>query len=385
LLYPKDTRFEPVYFRNALACTSIVIPQIKMVTFFREKNVDMNVFEAKPASSSSIGEELNFRLTIKSRQSNGLLSLILFSVLCLTGCSTLKVGGEPVAEPFPAPVAAGEPEPEPVAMAMPAPPPEPSAAPAPAPVIHEDQVESSSASKLSSPTLISGSAQSINTDFSSSIPPTKSNKSYKSSMKPIAESLNPDLSLNKENFTHEKIIAIMLVTPTFNISSSGKMRVYIGNKKGEPPIESMNFKKLQLIEENPKAVKITPRAYGLETNPSESRCYKITSNSPDRQYMLIAKQETGLSVGVNLDFYTSEDCNGASISKSLDSVDVTVTSNWPGKAKRKLYEFIDTTWKAFLGFWENLLGVIFAFLLFLARKSILQKFGFDGKVKLEIN
>lgn len=88
---------------------------------------------------------------------------------------------------------------------------------------------------------------------------------------------------------------------------------------------------------------------------------------------------------MNLDFYTSEDCNGASISKSLDSVDVIVTSNWTDKAKRKWYEFIDTTWKAFLGFWGNLLGVIFAFLLFLARKSILQKFGFDGKVKLEIN
>lgn len=344
--------------------------------------MDIHVFEAKPVSSSCIGEGLNLLLTIKSMHSNDLLTLILFSALCLTGCSTLKVGEELVAEPYPVPVAAAEPEP--VAVAMPAPPPEPSAAPASAPV-HEDQVESSSASKLSSPTLISGSAQSINADFSSSIPPTKSNKSHKSSMKPIAESLNPDLSLKKENFTHEKIIAIMLVTPTFNISSSGKMRVYIGNEKGEPPIESMSFKKLQLIEENPKAVKITPRTDGLETNPSESGCYKITSNSPDRQYMLIAKQETGLSVGVNLDFYTSEDCNGASISKSLDSVDVIVTSNWTDKAKRKWYEFIDTTWKAFLGFWGNLLGVIFAFLLFLARKSILQKFGFDGKVKLEIN
>lgn len=336
--------------------------------------MDIHVFEANPVSSSSIGEGLNLLLTIKSMHSNGLLTLILFSALCLTGCSTLKVGGEPVAEPYPVPVAAAEPEPEPVAVAMPAPPPEPTAAPAPAP--QPEPVDAS----VSTPQL--------------NIPDSEINKSYvgreshairrtphlvMGANPSSASSLSPTESpvINEVPSNRQGYVVKAFADERLNLHDSGELRIWIGLANKAPLTVSGMRSQTNVLEEITQAAKVIPRVHGIDVEKKEGQCVKIKPSGSQVYFKLIPKKAGNAKVGAEIFFYDTDNCTGSYRPTLTETILIDITVNLWDVFFDFLRKLMETLTAQILSFWGALLILVSTLVLSVIRKKFKEKFGVE--------
>ena len=159
----------------------------------------------------------------------------------------------------------------------------------------------------------------------------------------------------------------------------GELRVWIGVTglmPAAPTGMSSQSKSLGTVGET---ARVKPFALGIEVEPAQSQCVKIDPSGSELRFRLVPTTTGDFSVGADVELFSTSDCSGPAVPKSAESVTVHVGVDGQRVASDSALELLSRAWKAFLNFWEQVLLIIFALLLFLLRKRLMAWFGFEGK------
>lgn len=159
----------------------------------------------------------------------------------------------------------------------------------------------------------------------------------------------------------------------------GELRVWIGVTSRMPQAPVGMATQAKSLGTSGQTARVKPFALGLEVEPRESICARIDPSGSELRFKLLPSKTGDFSVGADVELYSSGDCTGAAIPKSAESVTVRVGVDSQRVASDSLLELLVRAWKAFLGFWEQALVIVFALLLFLLRKRLFGWFGFESK------
>lgn len=164
------------------------------------------------------------------------------------------------------------------------------------------------------------------------------------------------------------------------MGETGELRVWIGANE---------FKRLfnpNMVQDEtsiPGSIgqyaRITPYAPDFEVNPSEIKCIIIHPSGSEVRFSLTPKKTGELKVSANIELFYSEDCTGASVPKTAKTLSVFVKTDKKSVVKKGLKEIGVVFWDKFLSFWGVLVALLFAFLLFIIRRKLKRRTGFDEK------
>lgn len=159
--------------------------------------------------------------------------------------------------------------------------------------------------------------------------------------------------------------------------SSGELKVWIGDPKFAPTPEPGVAHRSESLGERGETAKVEPFALGkIGIEPTQSQCGKIVPSGSSFIFKLLPQESGRFAVGAKVELYDSADCTGSPIPKSARSVVVEVEVCQLCVLLDGLEELLGRAWKAFLEFWDKLLLLVFALLLFLIRKKLYKLFGF---------
>ena len=159
----------------------------------------------------------------------------------------------------------------------------------------------------------------------------------------------------------------------------GELRVWIGISSKAPRTQSGMVTETKELEAVGETAKIKPFALGIDVDQKESICSKIDPTGTEVRFKLIPKEEGEFTVGADVELYNSNNCSGTPVPKSAKSVTVNVSVDNNKIIEKSSSELISIAWKTLLDFWEKLLLLAFALLLFLIRKKLSKLFGFQEK------
>jgi len=173
---------------------------------------------------------------------------------------------------------------------------------------------------------------------------------------------------------------ILAVDENLKMNETGELRVWIGAKD-----VNAKFPKgvVQDVTTIPASIgqyaKITPYAPDFEVAPSEIKCIRIDPSGSDVRFSLKPKKSGTFKVSANIELYNSVDCTGTFVPKTAATLSVIVKVDKKQLLVSKLQEMGTIVWNNFISFWSALIALIFAVLLFLIRRKLKRKTGFDDK------
>jgi len=130
--------------------------------------------------------------------------------------------------------------------------------------------------------------------------------------------------------------------------------------------------------------KITPFAPDFDIkNYSADACYKIDPSGSKVQFTLVPKSTGVYDVNVNIQLYESNDCSGAFVPKTSETLSVTVKVNVGKEASKKVNSLLEIVWENFVKFWGAFVALLFGALLFVIKKKIKKKTGYEEKQEEE--
>lgn len=159
----------------------------------------------------------------------------------------------------------------------------------------------------------------------------------------------------------------------------GELRVWIGISSKAPRTQPGMSTETRELEAVGQTAKIKPFGLGIDTDPKESICERIDPSGSEVRFKLIPAKPGVFTVGADVELYNSNDCAGTALPKSAKSVQVSVKVDKGGVISQSTGELVGAAWKAFLDFWDKILFIFFALLLFLIRKKLYKLFGFESK------
>jgi len=163
------------------------------------------------------------------------------------------------------------------------------------------------------------------------------------------------------------------------LGQSGTMQVWIGSEDVE-----VSFSKGMIQDETVmsssigKYARITPFAPDFEITPvSTNICHKIDPGGSEVRFGLVPKDEGRYSVSANIDLFDTEDCTGISVPKTARVLSVSVGVDMKKEISKKVHELESVAWDKFKLFWIALMTLIFGAAIFVARKFIKKKTGYE--------
>lgn len=160
----------------------------------------------------------------------------------------------------------------------------------------------------------------------------------------------------------------------------GYLKVWIGSSANKPAARAQSALAEKRLSGNPgQAVKVTPFAPGILEQPKEGDCTELSPEGAEFQYELSPKNPGTYKVGADVALYTTPDCRDTPKRKAADLVAVSVEISVTNIVKNGSDDIAASTWKGFLDFWTQAVGLLFALMLFLLRKRLFEWFGFKGK------
>jgi hypothetical protein len=162
----------------------------------------------------------------------------------------------------------------------------------------------------------------------------------------------------------------------------GQMMVRIAHPEYLPQKEQGMSSVTVPLEATGESAKVTPFILAaIDVDPAVSQCGKLVPTGSDFRFKLIPRESGKFTVGATVELYASANCSGAPIPKSAKSVEVEIVVCKLCVVNDGLLKLAEHTWKAFLDFWDKLLILVFAVLLFLIRKKVFRWFGYKGEDK----
>lgn len=206
-----------------------------------------------------------------------------------------------------------------------------------------------------------------------------SSKEYESGNKNIKnEDAKEEIHENLENRKLEEYKVELAVDESFSLHEKGKLRVWIGAKEEIVDFgQDMNVATGFIPADIGQYARITPYAPDFEISPSKTKCIKIHPSGSDVRFTLTPKYEGSFEVSANIELYYSENCTGASVPKTAKTLTVNISIDKKYVAKNKLTELGNILWDKFISFWGALITFLLAVFLFLIRRKIKKKTGYN--------
>lgn len=188
----------------------------------------------------------------------------------------------------------------------------------------------------------------------------------KSSGKQIEEKIKPDdykviLEVNERIKTHER----------------ATLRVWIGiGPKWGPHLGKVQDSTTIPVDIGQYA-KITPFAPGFDIEPNTAQCIKLDRSGAEVVFSLTPQKQGAFEVSANIDLYEESGCTGTPVPKRTAILTVHVDVDGKHLITDKAGELTAVAWDKFLNFWGLLLTLVFGMLLFLIRRNIKRKTGYE--------
>ena len=157
----------------------------------------------------------------------------------------------------------------------------------------------------------------------------------------------------------------------------GELNVWIGISSKVPENQPGMVASTKPLEAVGETAKVTPFTLGINVEPEVSKCEKIHPSGSEVSFKLIPDETGTFKVGASVALYNSNDCTGIPVPKSAKSVEVKVSVDEAKVVTDASFDLLRSTWQASLDFWDKLLILIFALILYLIRKKLYILFGFN--------
>lgn len=156
----------------------------------------------------------------------------------------------------------------------------------------------------------------------------------------------------------------------------GELRVWIGPIDRDPTLPNHFVADETRVPAEGKSAEVEPFAPGFEVSPAATQCIKLHPSGSEVRFQLRPKSAGDFKVGADIRLYDSVDCSGSPVPKTAATLTVTVEVSAPDWLMAKGNELWQIFWDQFIEFWAAFLGLFFALLLFLFKKSLKRRFGF---------
>lgn len=189
-----------------------------------------------------------------------------------------------------------------------------------------------------------------------------------------ASAIEPPSNLNNYK-------VILSVDSVMYLNQAGLMQVWIGNDNVDVPIsKSMrkDEKKMSNVSPTVQYARVTPIAPDFDVESVTSTiCYKIDPGGTEILYSMKPKDEGNYRVSASIELFEREDCTGISIPKTALPLSVFVGVDMKKELSKKMHILEEDAWEKFHIFWIALMALIFSALIFVIRRFIKKKTGFE--------
>jgi len=189
-----------------------------------------------------------------------------------------------------------------------------------------------------------------------------------------------------ESDSHESImnpedyIVTLDVTRNFKLHKKGDLRVWIGIENFVPSEREDMARDITRIPSNIGLyAKVTPYAPDFDVQPENSQCIRIDPSGSSVLFSITPLRKGEFRVSSKVEIFKDSDCSGTPIPKSSEILTVTVTVDKMEVFKIRLGELFTIFWDKFLSLWGAVITIIFGLILYLLRKFLMKKTGYNDK------
>lgn len=178
---------------------------------------------------------------------------------------------------------------------------------------------------------------------------------------------------------HNDFKVVLSVDSVMYIGQTGMMEVWIGDQNIEVTFsKGMTQDEKSIPSHIGKYAKITPYAPDFEvTALSTTLCYKIDPSGSEIRYSLLPKDEGDYKVSADIELYETSDCKGISVPKTARALSVSVGVDMQKEISKGIHKMESVVWDKFMIFWVALITLIFGAAIFVVRRYIKNKTGFE--------
>lgn len=158
----------------------------------------------------------------------------------------------------------------------------------------------------------------------------------------------------------------------------GYIKVWIGKNEFLPLVkidETYDETKINALSQ---WAKVEPYSSGFEFFPDKSVCIKIHETGSEITFKIKPIQEGIHKVGAKVELYEKKACKGVPIPKTTANLKIEVEADYMAYIKVYSLEILEITWNAFRDFWGAFIVIFFGFILFLFRKKLKERFGYEN-------
>ncbi len=191
---------------------------------------------------------------------------------------------------------------------------------------------------------------------------------------------SPDIGTEAPKNVADDYTVTLDVTENFKIHETGELRVWIGKKDYVPkPREKMARDQTTVPTRLGSYAKVTPHASNFEVQQLTSPCIKIDPSGSEVKFTLKPKQDGAFSVSATVEIFEESACKGTPVPKSTETLKVIVTVDKKKELEDRQKALFSIFWDKFLSFWGALITIVLGLILFLLRKFLSKKTGYDAK------
>ncbi|MDK2776223.1 MAG: hypothetical protein KYX62_00985 [Pseudomonadota bacterium] len=159
--------------------------------------------------------------------------------------------------------------------------------------------------------------------------------------------------------------------------SAGEMRVWIGNPDYQPQTPAGMVADSASIPAAGDYAIIEPQATGFTVTPVISECLRIHPAGSEQSFTL-QPQETGrFYISARIYLYDNAHCSGSPVPRTTTRLSVVVEVNGKKIVTGGLTELATIFWQKLVEFWEIAVGLLFGLILFLLRRQLRRRFGYQ--------
>jgi hypothetical protein len=164
------------------------------------------------------------------------------------------------------------------------------------------------------------------------------------------------------------------------LNRKGHLLVWIGLEKNMPEKDEGEGRDSVVVPsaEMKTFARISIFAPEFTVEPAEPQVTRVVPSGSSVPFAVTPKTEGSSKISATVELFDNEELRGMPESKT-ETVSVTVYVDQKKVTKDRIKQLTDMTWDKFLVFWGALLVIVFGLVLYLIRKFLKNKTGFDQK------
>jgi len=161
--------------------------------------------------------------------------------------------------------------------------------------------------------------------------------------------------------------------------SPGELRITISAAENAPKVTADWARASSHFSTQGRSALVEPYVPDFEIIGASTVCMALNPGGSTARFTIVPLKSGVLKVGATVRLYDLLDCRGTPLIKQPENLQVEVVVDWVAWAKQHLVELWEIFWEKLLAFWGLALGALFGLVLFLLRRRIKQRFGYEPK------